>query len=189
MYDYESLNLRVEGLRTETTRLEQCGNKQQQYLMADTATNEPAGMIDDVLTFTLLSIAISGGDFKSDCLKWWCKAVRLTLALGLNRDDELEHSSGLPFTAMPEPYQGYDTLLQVKTQKERRRIFCQLYCLDRHLILSFNMTLKIPDEICAVFGECKSETSLRIATKSSWLTIYSPASRYYLGRSGHCNIE
>ena len=57
-------------------------------LPSTTETNEPAGVIDDVLTFILLSIAVSGGDFKSDCFKWWSKAIRLATSLKLNREDE-----------------------------------------------------------------------------------------------------
>ena len=41
----------------------------------------PEPVIDDVLTLILLSIVISGGDFKTDCFKWWSKAVRLAEAM------------------------------------------------------------------------------------------------------------
>ncbi|KFA63105.1 hypothetical protein S40285_05910 [Stachybotrys chlorohalonatus IBT 40285] len=94
-----------------------------------TPANEPAGEIDDVLTFILLSIAVSGGDFKSDCYKWWSKATRLALSLRLNREDEqcVEH------------------------REERRRVFWLLYSLDRHLSLSFNTFVSIPDAYCEVY--------------------------------------
>ncbi|KAH7318092.1 hypothetical protein B0I35DRAFT_373927, partial [Stachybotrys elegans] len=106
---------------------------------ATTAANEPAGVIDDVLTFILLSIAVSGGDFKSDCVKWWSKATRLALSLRLNREDERCLAT-----------QDL-SLSSIEHREERRRVFWLLYSLDRHLSLSFNSALSIPDSYCEVF--------------------------------------
>lgn len=122
---------------------------------ATTAGNEPTGTLDDVLTFTLLSIAVSGGDFKSDCYKWWSKAIRLMTALRLNRHDEQCTSAEMPCTSpichchwgLPER-----TLQEIEKAEERRRVFWLLYSLDRHLSLSFNTALTIVDSICQVYG-------------------------------------
>lgn len=119
-----------------------------------TATNEPAGLVDDVLTLVLLSIAVSGGDFKSDCFKWWSKAIRLTLALGLHREDDRCSASVSP-CANPlcscRRHQDVHTLAGQEACEERRRVFWLVYCLDRHLSLSFNSVLAIPDSYCQVY--------------------------------------
>jgi hypothetical protein len=107
------------------------------------------------LTFTLLSIAVSGGDFKSDCFKWWSKAVRLAFALRLNTEDERQPS--LTASDSHERTSSHrvpetETMRQVEIKEERRRMFWLLYCLDRHFALSFNGTLHIPDSCCEVYG-------------------------------------
>lgn len=104
--------------------------------------NEPAGTVDDVLTFLLLCIGVSAGDFKSDSLKWWSKANRLALSLGLNCQDAVDN------TAMSPP----QSLAEIEAQEERRRVFWLLYAIDRHLALSYNRVLNIPDSICDVYG-------------------------------------
>lgn len=103
-------------------------------------TNEPVGTADDVLTFLLLCIGVSAGDFKSDCNKWWSKAARLAMSLQLNREDVGENTGSLP------------SLMEIECQEERRRVFWLLYSLDRHLALSFNRTIQIPDFCCEVYG-------------------------------------
>jgi hypothetical protein len=119
-----------------------------------TPANEPAGEIDDVLTFILLSIAVSGGDFKSDCYKWWSKATRLALSLRLNREDEQCLASVSP-CANPlcscRRDQQNSSLVGVEHREERRRVFWLLYSLDRHLSLSFNTFVSIPDAYCEVY--------------------------------------
>ncbi|KAG9254083.1 transcriptional activator xlnR [Emericellopsis atlantica] len=105
-------------------------------------TGEPAGTIDDVLTFILLCIGVSAGDFKSDCLKWWSKAKRLALALRLDRQDapgDYAHTAAF-------------SVADVEQQEERRRVFWLLYAIDRHLALSYNRGIHIPDAICDVFA-------------------------------------
>ncbi|KAH8672157.1 hypothetical protein BGZ61DRAFT_555763 [Ilyonectria robusta] len=103
-------------------------------------TNEPVGTADDVLTFLLLCIGVSAGDFKSDCNKWWSKAARLAMSLQLNREDVGENTGSLP------------SLMEIEGQEERRRVFWLLYSLDRHLALSFNRTIQIPDFCCEVYA-------------------------------------
>lgn len=121
-----------------------------------TAKNEPAGVIDDVLTFILLSIAVSGGDFKSDCFKWWSKAVRLAISLELNREDERCSATvspcANPLCSCKREQEAF-SLPGMEAREERRRVFWLLYCLDRHLALSFNRVLDIPDSYCEVYGE------------------------------------
>lgn len=90
-----------------------------------TVNNEPAGEIDDVLTFILLSIAVSGSDFKSDCYKWWSKATRLAFSLGLNREDE--QCAG-PVTPCANPLcscrkEQDGSLYNLEHREERRRVF------------------------------------------------------------------
>ncbi|RDH27548.1 hypothetical protein BDQ94DRAFT_163532 [Aspergillus welwitschiae] len=46
----------------------------------------PTPTVDDVLTFVFLTIVISGGEYKSDCLKWWNKTLRLIRYLGFHKD-------------------------------------------------------------------------------------------------------
>ncbi|UNI19510.1 hypothetical protein JDV02_005692 [Purpureocillium takamizusanense] len=120
-----------------------------------TAANEPAGVIDDVLTFILLSIAVSGSDFKSDCYKWWSKAIRLAHSLRLNREDERCPASVSP-CANPLCSCHRDredaSMADIERREERRRVFWLLYSLDRHLSLSFNTVLSMPDSYCEVFA-------------------------------------
>lgn len=122
-----------------------------------TPANEPGGVVDDVLTYILLSIAVSGGDFKSDSHKWWSKATRLAFSLKMNREDE--RCPG-PVSPCANPLcackreQDPLTLQSVESREERRRVFWLLYSLDRHLSLSFNTVVSIPDSYCEVY--CKS---------------------------------
>lgn len=144
------------GLRIENEQA------QDQFLYTEnlpstTESNEPAGAIDDVLTFLLLCIGVSGGDFKSDCNKWWSKAVRLAMSLRLNREDE-DILAGRGTLDPNRGHQAQTSLSVIESREERRRVFWLLYSLDRHLALSFNCTLHVPDSCCEVFGE------------SSWLS-------------------
>lgn len=143
------------GLRVESDQ-PQPGYQFSSTQPLTTAKNEPAGVIDDVLTFILLSIAVSGGDFKSDCFKWWSKAVRLASSLELNRDDERCSASVSP-CANPlcccKREQENRSVSNTEAREERRRVFWLLYCLDRHLALSFNNVLDIPDSYCEVYGK------------------------------------
>ena len=53
-----------------------------------TEVQPPCNSIDDVLTLILLSIVVSGGDFKAESFVWWSKAVRLSQTMNLNLQDE-----------------------------------------------------------------------------------------------------
>lgn len=111
--------------------------------------------VDDVLTFVLFSIVVSGGDHKTNCYKWWNKAIMLARSSGLYSVDSdwseasrsgLSHSSNHPKgdpTSM--------SLAALEAREERRRCFWLLFCLDRHLALSFNSTLSIADGEFEVF--------------------------------------
>ncbi|KIW29093.1 uncharacterized protein PV07_04933 [Cladophialophora immunda] len=115
----------------------------------------PPSSIDDVLTFILMCIVISGGDFKTDCYPWWSKAVRLSQALGLNRVDanESKYGSGCPtpsHTCLGNKIEGR-CYAALEAQEERRRVFWLLFCLDRHLALAFNGTPNISDDECDVY--------------------------------------
>lgn len=134
------------------------------HLPTTTATNEPGGVIDDVLTFVLLSIAVSGGDFKSDCFKWWNKAIRLALALGLHREDERCSASvspcANPLCSCRREHEDDTSLSGAEAREERRRVFWLIYCLDRHLALSFNSALYIPDSYCELYSKYPKNVAL-----------------------------
>jgi hypothetical protein len=115
-------------------------------------------LIDDVLTFILMCIVTSGGDFKTDCYPWWSKAVRLAQSMGLNRVDATEGEYHVN-SRCPTPShtcQGHDTgsgaqcHAALEAQEERRRVFWLLFCLDRHLALAFNTIPNISDDECDV---------------------------------------
>lgn len=91
---------------------------------------------------------MSAGDFKSDSHKWWSKAIRLAYSLRLHREDAL-HDDGM---RRHESNSRGQSPAELETQEERRRVFWLLYCLDRHLALSYNKGLSIPDHICDVYG-------------------------------------
>ncbi|KAH6999544.1 transcriptional activator xlnR [Ilyonectria destructans] len=120
-----------------------------------TTANEVVGEIDDVLTFLLLTIAVSGLDCKPDCQKWWSKATRLVISLRLNREDErcLEAEQPCPNPlCVCQRTQLEPTLANMEQREERRRVFWLCFSLDRHLALSFNSTVLIPDSCCEVYA-------------------------------------
>lgn len=125
-------------------------------------------LLDDVLTSILLCIVISGGDFKPDCMSWWDRAVRLAMSMGLNREDE--NSPPVPAS-----------LEVIEHQEERRRVFWLLYCLDRHLGLSFNRVLQLPDSCCQVYGACRLFGVFSPAIQTNGP---SALARTYLGKTG-----
>ncbi|KAH6977423.1 hypothetical protein BKA56DRAFT_486916 [Ilyonectria sp. MPI-CAGE-AT-0026] len=120
-----------------------------------TPANEVVGEIDDVLTFLLLTITVSGLDCKPDCQKWWSKATRLVISLRLNREDErcLEAEQPCPNPlCVCQRTQLEPTLANMEQREERRRVFWLCFSLDRHLALSFNSTVLIPDSCCEVYA-------------------------------------
>ncbi|KAK9775549.1 hypothetical protein SCAR479_07654 [Seiridium cardinale] len=141
---------------------------------------EQLGVVDDVLTFLLLCIAVSGGDFKADCQEWWYRAVRTTRSLGLHREDEPCPQLGL---ACKKPLcscqlkSGQQNVSFLEAKEERRRVFWLLYCLDRHLALSFNRVLQIPDsyaEVNAPLPERIWETLDEISLSKHPLPVLGP---------------
>ncbi|KAJ9615774.1 hypothetical protein H2200_001851 [Cladophialophora chaetospira] len=115
----------------------------------------PVPSIDDVLTFVLICIVTSGGDFKTDCQVWWSKAVSLMYKMGLNRKDTKCDGSGTTCMTTPcvcrKTTTSDHSLQTLEGQEECRRVFWLLYCLDRHLALSHNSTMCIGDEACEVY--------------------------------------
>lgn len=115
----------------------------------------PAQTIDDVLTFILICIVVSGGEFKTDSQVWWNKAVRLMYKMGLNRRDM--KCDGSPATCVSvsctcrKTKADDQSLEAVEAQEEGRRVFWLVFCLDRHLALSHNSTMCIGDEECKVY--------------------------------------
>ncbi|KAH7033155.1 fungal-specific transcription factor domain-containing protein [Microdochium trichocladiopsis] len=121
----------------------------------------PVPMVDDVLVYLLLTIVVSGGDFKIDCLRWWTKTLRLSHSMGLNREDEPPDGSTLPSAmctgdASTCPCRACDATRAgvsiAEVREERRRAFWLIFCLDRHLALSFNAPLRILDDECQVYA-------------------------------------
>jgi xylanolytic transcriptional activator XlnR len=119
-----------------------------------TEVREHLGGVDDVLAYLLLCIAVSGGEFKADCQEWWHRAVQATITLGLHREDEaclLGVDCRKPMCSCRVPF-GKPSLAFLEAREERRRVFWLLYCLDRHLALSHNRILQMPDSYVEVHG-------------------------------------
>ena len=87
-------------------------------------------------------MVISGGHYKADSLKWRDKLIRLVRASGLNMEDQ-DIDLGPVFCGL---YNGDATFRRwMVAKEERRRLFWLIYCLDRHLALSFNMRISIAE--------------------------------------------
>lgn len=85
---------------------------------------------------------ISGGHYKADALKWLNKLFRLVRASGLDMEDQ-DIDLGPVFRGL---YNGDSTFRRwLVAKEERRRLFWLVYCLDRHLALSFNLPLGLPE--------------------------------------------
>jgi xylanolytic transcriptional activator XlnR len=122
--------------------------------LAMTREDQSAETVDDVLTFVLICIVVSGSDHKTDCQLWWNKAVRLMYKLGMNRVDLECGLDGTCLTSICKCRRGSeDDLLfdAFRAQEESRRVFWLLFALDRHLALSYNSTLCIGDDECHVY--------------------------------------
>ena len=113
-----------------------------------TVKDRPPGTIDDVLTFAHLAVVVSGGDFKADCPKWWTKALRLAEVLGLDREED---DGSYDYQAVDTNPSYKLSIAGVEAKEERRRAFWLLYCVDRHLALSYNSTVNITEASCYVF--------------------------------------
>lgn len=96
--------------------------------------------IDDLLAMVLLTVVVSGGTFKADCLRWWNKALRLARAMNLvqlDSQDSLRERDG--------------SFSETEAIEEKRRMFWLVFCLDRHLALSYNAPLAILDADISVY--------------------------------------
>ncbi|KAK2740566.1 transcriptional activator xlnr [Colletotrichum kahawae] len=130
----------------------------------DASEQCPAPLVDDVLTFVLITIVVSGGDFKADCFRWWNKALSLSHKMGLNREDATQNNMSSTESSMCTGSRESSTcacryceavrigLPTPEIQEERRRAFWLMFCLDRHLALSFNSPLRILDDECQVYA-------------------------------------
>lgn len=103
--------------------------------------------MDDILTFVILAVVISGGEFKSDCIKWWNKAVGLVKYLNLHKEPSVSDNTALRIDTDQSTIRGL-----AEKHEERRRTFWLVYVLDRHLALSHNRSLHILDAECEVFS-------------------------------------
>ncbi|OOQ90516.1 putative Zn(II)2Cys6 transcription factor [Penicillium brasilianum] len=100
------------------------------------------GSTDTILAVAILTIVISGGHYKADSLKWRDKLIRLVRASGLSMEDQ-DIDLGPVFCGL---YNGDATFRRwLVAKEERRRLFWLVYCLDRHLALSFNLRLSIAE--------------------------------------------
>lgn len=130
--------------------------------------------VDDVLVYLLLTIVVSGGDFKTDCLRWWNKTLRLSAGMGLNREDEPPDGCALPaamcngdsLTCICRSCDAVRSGISVaEVREERRRAFWLIFCLDRHLALSFNSPLRVLDDECQVYAPLSDD---------AWESLASP---------------
>jgi xylanolytic transcriptional activator XlnR len=121
------------------------------------STDEPpCQTIDDLLTLILITIVVSGGDFKPDCFIWLNKSLNLSTSMGLNRTDgvcsEADGSCMNNLCACrSRSNHASSTLAEIEALEERRRVFWLLFSLDRHLALSFNGNLFIHDDEVHVY--------------------------------------
>lgn len=100
------------------------------------------GSTDTILAVAILTIVISGGHYKADSLKWRDKLIRLVRASGLSMEDQ-DIDLGPVFCGL---YNGDATFRRwLVAKEERRRLFWLVYCLDRHLALSFNMRISLAE--------------------------------------------
>lgn len=99
-----------------------------------------------MLSLILITIVISGGDFKADCLPWWNRALRLLEVMGLHRldlpDTRWDRDA---VTGLERNDDTYGRQYPVEAKEEMRRTFWLAFALDRHLALSFNGNLSIVD--------------------------------------------
>lgn len=115
----------------------------------------PGGkVLDDILTYALITIVVSGGEFKSDTAMWWNRCLRLARAADLHRCDSRINDQGSSFSSGSHCVQRMtDTYApDFEAQEEKRRTFWLLYCLDRHLSLSYNQTTRLWYHECEVFS-------------------------------------
>ncbi|KAG4263723.1 hypothetical protein FPRO03_08999 [Fusarium proliferatum] len=149
-------------------------NRQEYHLGSTFIVSPPVPLVDDVLMFILITIVSSGGDFKTDCLRWWNKALRLSHNMGLNREDSPENSFTQSETSLCtsqttscgcRPCEASRTGLSIaEVREERRRAFWLIFCLDRHLALSYNAPLRILDDECQLHVPLSDEAWAALST-------------------------
>lgn len=100
------------------------------------------GSTDIILAVAILTLVISGGHYKADSLRWLDKLIRLVRASGLSMEDQDIDPGPVSDGFFNGPY---TYRRRVIAKEERRRLFWLIYCLDRHLALSFNLPLRIPE--------------------------------------------
>lgn len=110
-------------------------------------------VLDDILTYALITIVVSGGEVKSDCAMWWNRCLRLARAADLHRCDSQIDDQGLSFPSDSNYVEGMVNTYApgFEAKEEKRRTFWLLYCLDRHLSLSYNQTMRLWDHECEVY--------------------------------------
>lgn len=110
------------------------------HVAAKNLLPEALGSTDVILAVAILTLVISGGHYKADSLKWLSKLIRLVRASGLAMEDQDTDQGTGGF------YNDQSSLRRSLIYKEeRRRLFWLVYCLDRHLALSFNLPLSIQE--------------------------------------------
>uniref|UniRef100_A0A0D2YFY2 Xylanolytic transcriptional activator regulatory domain-containing protein n=1 Tax=Fusarium oxysporum (strain Fo5176) TaxID=660025 RepID=A0A0D2YFY2_FUSOF len=149
-------------------------NRSEYHVGSASTVSPPVPLVDDVLMFILVTIVSSGGDFKTDCLRWWNKALRLSHNMGLNREDSPENSFTQSETSLCTSQttscgcrscEASRTGLTIsEVREERRRAFWLIFCLDRHLALSFNAPLRILDDECQLYAPLSDEAWAALST-------------------------
>lgn len=94
------------------------------------------------MAVAILTAVIAGGNYKADSLKWRDKLILLVRTSGLSIEDQ--------DMDLEPAFCGFDNSdatfrRRLIAKEERRRLFWFVYCLDRHLALSFNTGLNIAE--------------------------------------------
>ncbi|ENH73598.1 Xylanolytic transcriptional activator xlnR [Fusarium oxysporum f. sp. cubense race 1] len=118
-------------------------NRSEYHVGSASTVSPPVPLVDDVLMFILVTIVSSGGDFKTDCLRWWNKALRLSHNMGLNREDSPENSF---------------------TQSETSLCTSQTTSCGCRSSLSFNAPLRILDDECQLYAPLSDEAWAALST-------------------------
>lgn len=100
---------------------------------------------------------VSGGDMKASAVYWWQKAVQWARQLGLHQLDS-PHDPRVEAAFMSSESSAYQ-------REQQRRIFWLLYCLDRHLALSYNREPLLVDGEHFVFQPLSEDQWQSLATR------------------------
>ncbi|RKK17351.1 hypothetical protein BFJ66_g17928 [Fusarium oxysporum f. sp. cepae] len=90
----------------------------------------------------------------SNTQEWWSEATQLVRALRLHREDEQCPEIDRPCVnpvCCCQAKRPSSCIADLERREERRRIFWLYYCLDRHLALSYNTCVSLPDSLCEVY--------------------------------------